>query len=303
MPDQHTPGRNVDLSTAPGGDINFDDLFPVEAESLVVTPPQAAPGTNPPAAAPQAPAPEFFLKGSKTVYKTAEDAINGINTKDELIENYRNFLKTKGINPDTLESVQEPQAPAASPQNNSPYKYLNNEQKLFDDLARLARTDPAAWGRTLREYNQEVVAAQVAPVIPLLAEVSRQRAVRQVSQEVSDFNSFMGSSSYNEALEKVPLLKQAIQNAENNFEMSETLPQLYQLAYLTAQGLRKPEPVAAPAPVAVAPTPQHPVRPTTVAPSSLTPPTPAAPPDLRTSAGRKALIQDLEARGVLDRSF
>lgn len=303
MPEPTNPNSGVDLSTAPGADINFDDLFPVEAESLVVAPPQAAPGTNPPAAAPQAPqGNEFFLQGNTSRYKTAEEAIKGLDTKDAMIDNYRNFLKTKGINPDTLEAVQpEPQAPS-TPQ--SPYKYLNNEQKLYEDLARQARTDPAAWGRTLREYNQEVLSAQVAPILPLLTEVSRQRAVRQVSQEATDFPTFIGSPAYSETLNKVPILKQAIENAENNFNMADSLPQLYQLAYMVGQNFRKPEPVAAPAaPAPVAATPQHPARPTTTSPSYMTPPQPGAPPDMRTSAGRKALIQDMEARGIKDFSF
>lgn len=301
MPDPNTPGRgtSVNLTSAPGGDINFDDLFPIEAESLTTLAPQVQPGSDPSVAAPQPPAQDFFIRGKRSVYKTSEEAIKGLDTKDDLIDNYRSFLKTKGIDPDTFQPTPASQAqPAPS---NSPYTYLDNEGKLYEDLARLSRTDPAAWGRTLRQYNQEVLSQQIAPVLPLLTEVSRQKAVRQVSQEVPEFSTFMGGDSYKDTLDKSPILKQAIESAENNFELANTLPQLYQLAYLVAQGRRTPEPVVA-APVA-APVQSHPARSTAMSPSSLTPPQPGTAPDLRTSEGRKTLIRDAEARGILDRSF
>lgn len=290
MPTNTTPGTSIDMSGAPGADISFDDLFPVEPQS---TGPQSQPGTTPPVQ-PQAPvaappAPEFFLKGTKSVYKTPEDAIKGLDTKDDLIERYRSFLSTQGVDPNTLQPTKKPE-PQAQP--------VNPDEKLFDDLSgAVGRGDKRGYAEVLRNYMAE----QFAPVAPLMSEVARQRAVRQVSQEVPEFTSFISGDDYKQTLESLPRLKQAIEAAEGNLSMADSLGELYKITYLAAQGRRKPEPVVA-APVA-APVQSTPAARPTTSPSTMTPPQPSAPLDMRTSEGRKALIRDLEARGILDRQF
>lgn len=287
MPNPNSSGQ-MDFHDAPGADMSFDDLFPSEADTAVVQP--AAPET-PPAEKPQAPAPDFFIKAGRTVYKTQADAEEGISHKDTLIDKYRSFLATQGVDPDTLQTV--PPKPTEPP---SPYTYLGNDKKLYTDLAAAAdRRDPEAYARTLRQYNSEVLASEFAPIAPLISEVARQRAIRQVSSEVPEFTNFVASEDYRQTLETLPRLKEAISHAENDFRGADSLGELYKIAYLASQGRRKPEPVVA------VPNPT-PTRPTT-SPSTMTPPTPTTPPNMRTSEGRKTLIRDLEARGVLDRTF
>lgn len=314
MPNPPTPASNgsyIDLTSAPGSDMNFDDLFPVEDSNLGA--PQAQTGTTPQATEPQAPLappvpPEFFITAGNTKYKTSDDAVKGIQHKDTLIERYRSFLTEKGVNPDTLQNAQPPQA---APQVASPVDpsvrtpYLNHGEKLFDDMsAAIQRGDKKGYAELLRTYNQEIMAEQFAPVAPLISEVARQRAVRQVTLEAPDFANFITSENYGQTLDSLPRLKEAINIAENNFSASDSLSELYKIAFFVSQGLRKPEVV-----VPVAQTPIQPVavnpqtsRPTST-PSAMTPPMPSAPADMRTSLGRQTLIREAEARGIKDYIF
>lgn len=301
MPTNPAPGSNgsiIDLAGAPGADVSFDDLFPIDPDNVGA--PQAQIGTIPPAV-PQAtpPQPEFFIKGQKSVYKTAEDAVRGLDTKDALIEQYRSFLQTQGVDPNTLQSTRTPAAQPQTPP--PPTSYLEKRGRLYQELsAAVGKQDPLAYEQSIENFQEEYFNARIGPVIPLLAEVSRQKAIRQVAQEVPDFPTFITSEDYRTTLERVPVLKDAINNAENNFSQASQLPQLYQLAYLANQGSRRPEavpvvqPTNAPPPIANRPT---------STPSSLTPPQPGVAPDLRTTEGRKTLIRDAEARGIQDYRF
>src|SRR6185369_10822310 len=138
----------VSLAGAPGADISFDDLFPIEPEN-VGAPQSAAKAHNNPAP-PQA---EYLLKSEdgKIVYKTAEEAINGIRHKDDLVERYRAYLQEQGVDPNTLQKVPAPQAQPAAPG----FKYLGNEDKLFDALSTaVANRDKKGYATALREYNE-----------------------------------------------------------------------------------------------------------------------------------------------------
>jgi hypothetical protein len=306
MPDNPTqaPGQNgsyINMSRAPGADLSFDDLFPVEPENVSAAP-QAPQGTTPPApAAPSAP----YLKSEdgRIVYNTSEDAIKGIAHKDALVERYRTYLSSQGIDPNTLQSSRpEPQAPAPTTTTNSQYTYLDHEDKLFDELSAAAtKGDKKAYGQLLRTYNREILNQEFAPIAPLIAEVARQRAVRQVSSEAPEFSTFQSSDRYRDTLDKLPKLKQAIELAENDLNMADSLGELYRITYLVSQGMNKPE-VVVPAAAPAAPV-QNPPRPTTMQPTSMAPPQPGVAPDLRTSEGRKSLIRDMEARGIGDLRF
>lgn len=293
-------GTRVDLSSAPGAEINFDDLFPVDPANLSA--PQVPQGT--PTEPPQAPADNWFLKtdDGKIVYRTQEDAIQGIAHKDALVDRYRTYLKSQGIDPDSLQNARtapEPQAPSA-PQPG--YKYFQNGKNLYKDLSEaVTKNDPDAYERTMRTYQMEVLQNEIAPVVPLLTEVARNRAVRKVSTEVPEFETYLRSDDYRQSVERLPILKEAINNAENNFAMADKLDQLYQLAYLVSQGMKKN---TAPAPVA-APVQTQPVQRPTTTSSTLAPPQPSVSTQnwASDSNARRQLIKDFEARGIKDVQF
>lgn len=291
-----TDGK-VNLAAAPGADINFDDLFPVEPENLGAL--QAAPaGTNPPQT-PQAP--EYVIKSDdgKIVYKTADEAINGIRHKDELVERYRTYLQSQGVDPNTLQKQPEPQA---QPSNGPQHKYIGQEDKLFDALSSaVASRDKKAYASALREYNEEVMNQNFAPVAPYIAEVARQKAVREVSKEAPEFVAFQNSAAWQETLNNLPKLKQAIEYSEQDFTAASSLSELYKIAYLVSKGMR-PEPVVTQPVPQAQPTPAPVARPT-LGVSTMTPPQPSAPPSMATREGRQALIADLQSRNIMDQKF
>src|SRR5882672_10860068 len=83
-------GGRIDLSAAPGGNLDWDSLFP--NPELAASQSQAAPGTNLDGQPQAQQSNEPFLKAGDTVYKSAEDAINGTVHKDTLIARYRGYL-------------------------------------------------------------------------------------------------------------------------------------------------------------------------------------------------------------------
>jgi len=293
MPVDPNTTLSAQLQNAPGADIPFDELFPVEGSPVLQGPDS---GTSPQTA--QQTQPEFFLKAGKSVYKTPEDAAQGVAHKDQLIDRYRAYLQEQNIDPDTLQT--RPKQQAQDP--NDPYTYLGKEGTLFDNLsAALQRHDKAGYDRTMQAYNQELLNAQLAPLAPLIAEVAQQRAVRKVSEEAKDFSTFRYSEDFNSARKSIPLLDNAIKAAESDYRMAEQLPDLYKMVYLISQsGRNRPEPVVN----AASPQPAPSVRPTT-APSTMTPP----PPGVNTSNwatstdSRKQLIKDMEGRGIKDFPF
>lgn len=287
-------GAHLNFTEAPGGDIPFDSLFPNEEVNGPAT--SAAPGTST-APATSAPAPEFFLKAGNSVYKTAEDAATGVQHKDSLISRYRGYLTEQGIDPDTFQTKPK----VAEPTPNDPFVYLNKGSKYFDDLsAAVAKRDPLEYERVQRTYNQEIMQAQFGSLGPLISDVAQQRAARVVSQEAPGFNEFISSESYKEVRAKLPILDSAIKNAESNYALADQLPQLYQMAFLIAQGRVKPEPLTSTAPAVNPPTARQ-----TSTPSTMTPPVPSGPTTnwAQDTSQRKQLIKDMEARGIRDMNF
>lgn len=310
MPDPNSvssgnSGGNVNLQNAPGADFNFDDLFP----NPEVTPAQsqAANQGTPPPTTPQATETQPFLKAGSSVYLTAEEAARGLEHKDALVDRYRAFLAEQGFDPNELRPKAPPQA--AQPVQDPKDSY----DGLFDELAAAVRNnDKVAYGRIQKKYQQEVaqdvVQNYLAPYAPLMAETARQRAIREVSKEIPDFPSFMGSEAFRRVSDTIPIYKDMLQLGENNPEASKRLPEVYKSMYLISQGLSKqasnsPQALTTP-PVNTTPT----ARPqTTLSPSSLTPPPPGVDTQrwaqstgsgrtLNTEA-RKQLIKDYEARG------
>jgi len=289
---------HIDLSGAPGADTSFDDLFPPEGAPAAQ--PQAAQGTQPPQP-PQAPSQQQpFLKAGDTVYLTAEEAARGVQHKDELVARYRAFLAENGFDPNELRPREpEPQVQPTAP---SKYKYLGNGKQYYQDLAKAAdprNPNPEEYERITRQYQQEVFADMYAPYAPLMAESARQRAVRQVSSEIPNFQAFLDSPEFKKTTESIPLYKDMLQLGENDPEASKRLPEVYRMIYLTYQGMSRQQANSNPAPSAPPVTPT--VRPTpTLSPSSLTPPSPGV--DTRNwttnPEARKQLIADSKARGI-----
>jgi len=291
-------GQRVDMTDAPGGDFDLDQLFGnPEADPLASTtqpqPPQPPAQTQPQAPAPaQTPENEYFLRTpTGTVYKNAEEASRGIAEKDNLIERLRQAeIARTGVDPVTGKAVQ----PQAQPE---VVNYAQNGEKLYDDLVEAAqRGDRKAYAQVYQKFFNDMA----SPLMPLLTDVSRSRAVEAVATDIPDFRTFRASNSYNEVLESEPLLREAINQAENNLGFSNNLPGLYRLAYFASQGRRVPELVKNAAVPTSAPQPQ--TR-TTVPAATMTPPPPAAAPDLRTPEGRQAIIREAEAKGIADIKF
>src|SRR5690348_16003975 len=105
-------------ATTPVEDINWAELFPTDPGARVPTQPATAtPPATPPAAQPPVtppPTPEFLKTSTGTVYKSADEAIKGIEHKDTLIEQLRQrYILERGIDPITNQPVQPAsQAPA-----------------------------------------------------------------------------------------------------------------------------------------------------------------------------------------------
>lgn len=225
MPNDVSTGYNtgrIDLSQAPAADMDWDQLFP-NPELHQSAQPQAGQGTTP-QAAPQASQP--FLKAGDTVYNTAEDAINGTAHKDSEIARLRGYLKERGINPNTLQQVAEPQA-TQQPQSG------NTNQRFFDKIADAAtRHDKDAYESTMREFFQSIV----DPWRPTLAEMNRFKAYQQVARELPDFKEFYEGGSYNKILDQNPLLRDMNQIGENDPVAAQRLPDVYRLAYFNYKG-------------------------------------------------------------------
>lgn len=289
MPDatSPTPASQTQLGSGwydpPGGDLDLDSLFPnPEMTTQTVAP---VPAATPPQALAATPSQEWFLETpSGTKYRTREDAIKGISEKDRVISEAR-------------QKAQPAPEAARNPQDNS---YSSNPDRLFDDLVASAnKGDKRAYAAALRQYQDEQMQATLAPYAPLLAEVQRERAIRQAEEQTHGVRAFMASPEFSEYLDQRPTLKQAIEIALSNPQTGNQGQELLQIAYEASQGRRMPDLVRnVAAQTAAAVTVQNP-RPTL---STSTPtPTPApqtAAPNLNTSDGRKAIIDAAKQRGL-----
>jgi hypothetical protein len=284
----------------PIGDVSLDDLFPVDPEqnlgATTSTPPAGT--TTPEVTEPQTPSTpppatwEPIVAGASK-YETKEDLIRGITHKDELLERLRQELIARdGRDPITGKPVQ------ATPQAPQEVNYLQNPERLFDDMAeKVDKRDKRGYGEILQKFIQQYT----APFVPIAVNASKNDALNAVSAQIPEFRQFASSAEYRQVLESEPLLSAAISNAENNLNLSQELPGLYRIAYYASLGRKAPE-IARAAAQAAPPATPPPARPTTSA-STMTPPQPGTKPDLRTSEGRQALIRDLESRGIADKVF
>src|SRR5581483_2127442 len=296
-----------------GGDIPLDTLFPADGSGYPTgdTNPPAA--TSPaPAAAPQAPAtqaqpPAAPADGQPATYagtyKTREEAERGLAEKDRIIEQYRtDTIKRTGIDPLTGRPV-TPQQPNES--------YVQNPERYWDDLAAAAQKgDKISYVRAQAKFISEVL----SPVAPLIQNTAKQQALDALSLQIktpegqpSEIRSFIGSPDYQAVLTENPLLKNAIENAETNFQLYAQLPDLYRMAYGLSQYRKQPEllKAATVATATAAANPTPPARPTAT-PSTLPAPIPTSQvsgPDIHTAEGRKEMIKRFEQQGIQDFKF
>jgi len=268
---EEVPG-SFNFDDMPGGDLNLDAIFsdtPTETEPLTAT---QDPGTPT--------EPETFLSTTTgTVYKTADEAVKGIEHKDALIAELRKKLSEQtGKDPITAKAD-------AAPQN-----YHANPKQYFEDIKKATSEEK------LVEVQAKFVNDTLAPYAPLLSSLVKSQAVEQVVSEVPKFVEFQKSAEYDKTLEQFPLIKQSIAIAENNPNMAADLAQLYRMAYEVSAG-RNLSTIAA----SSRSTPVTPARPT-VSSTPLAPGTTTlAPPSLQTSEGRKSIIAAMEAQGIQDR--
>lgn len=284
--------QEVTFQETPGGDLPFSSLFPETDEGLSTTVDQ-----NTPVQAPQAPAtPEvkpaedFFLQGSNSVYKSREAAIEGINQKDALIAQLREQL---GHGQTTAPAV------APQPQAQEPTNYAQNPDRYYDDLTTAVQQgDKRAWTSIQTKFIQDTL----APYAPLLQDAGKTKAMTTVSGEIKDFTQFMQSDQYAKTLDKMPVLREAVQVAESRPELYNSLPQLYQLTYYASKGLQLPQILEAAATSKAPNQTAQPTRPP-MTPATQTPAVTGGRTDLTTPEGRKAYIQQMESGGILDVKF
>ena len=304
----------------PTGDDDFDSLFQrigVDGESIansnaVSTEPTTAPAEP----APQAttPPPElskFELKTSTgTVYKTSEDAIKGIETKDRTIDQLRSMLAAVTGEDPLSKSGIKPGQTTTPPK---PVSYLQDDVRFAQDLTQAAEmgqktNDWKAYRNTLGQLMYEVVQSAVGPYIPVVQKVGKQEAMEDVSRDTPEFRNFYGTKEYQEVLERRPKLAGYIRTLEGNPTMQEDLVEQYRAVWNEHQ-VRKLAELASKPPVPQNPSPRMPTQ------SSRTPDfkqepndgmrrqTPVNKPSLATPAGRKALIEEMERRGLADVNF
>jgi hypothetical protein len=279
MPDPNSvsSGYNsghVDLSGAPGGDQDWDSLFPNPESQTALQPQVANPGTTPQQQPQAQQSTQPFLKAGDTVYNTAEDAASGVAHKDSVIAKYRDYLASQGLDPNAVlrgEQVRPQTQQPTTP--NSPYKYYGNPN-FFEQVATAATArDAAKYTELMGQFTQEAIQANLQPWRATLAETNRFRAIRQVSAELPDFQKFMEGPGYKKVKESFPLYGEMEQIGENDPVAAQRLPEVYKSMYLIYQGMNQNQ---APPQVTQSTTQTPPTvrQQPTLQTSSLTPPAP-----------------------------
>jgi hypothetical protein len=299
MPQQPAlpPGAQggFNLDNAPGGDIDFATLFnEKQPEGQTPSQPPAQPAAGTP------PQDEVYLRASSgTVYKTREEAERGTAHRDAIIKRLRDqVIQSTGRDPLKEDTTQPAAQPAAQPQPGQPVRYMEKPEVLYQKMANAAsKQDSRQWVDSLAEFVYELI----DPAAPLILDSAKDRAINRLEAkpELAGIRQFLSGPAYQEVVDRLPLIRQAITEAESRLALAPQLDQLYESVYLTAKGLHSNPAQAQPA---NQPQPQPTAR-STVSTSTPAPPSPAALPDLRTPEGRKALIAQYEAQGMKDVSL
>jgi hypothetical protein len=262
-------------------DLTLDEIFAnPEVKPTAVTQPQTATEVTPVEAEP------LLKTATGTVYKTVDDAVKGIEHKDALIAELRQKV-LEATNNDPLKKKSEQQDDPAL------ISYIANPKKYFEDIKSAKNEDE------LLKVQGKFVDERLAPYAPIIASVVKSQAIEGLEQEVPEIRKFLHSEAYQKTLDAFPLLKQSIQISEQYPERSGDLAQLYRMAVDASAGRNLPKS----APVSGSTTPVV-ARPTvTSTPATPPPTTRAAQPSFYTKEGRKAIIEEQEARGVENLRF
>jgi hypothetical protein len=280
--------NTLNFDDAPGGDLNLDDIFGDSQPSTTMEPQQKEPPEPAPETTPQSTEPVIKTK-TGTVYKTMDDAVQGIEHKDTLIAQLREQVRQQtGTDPLAARK------PAPTTQPTGPKSYIEDQEQYFEDIAdAVSKKDTKAYMAT----QQKLIWDSLGPLAPTITSLAKANAERVVVQEVPDFKDFLNSEQFSQLGQTSPLLAEAIRTAEMNPQAANQLPELYKVAYYSSQGRRVPELLQS----ARAEAPPIPPRPT-VHSTSLTPPpnsgAPQVQPGMDTKDGRQALIKQMEDRGI-----
>lgn len=287
MPDPNSvsPGNysgTVSMNQAPGADQDWDSLFP-NPELQSASPPQATnPGTTSLQESQAVQPNQPFLKAGDTVYNTAEDAAAGVAHKDTVIAKYRNFLAQNGLDPNALlkdefqRAAQPPQTQVQqpTPQSTSQYKYYGNPNFLEEIGQAATSRDKIKYEQLLAAHSEEVAQATMQKILDpwrtTLAETNRIRAVRQVTQEIPDFQKFYEGPGYKKVSDTSPVFKELAQIGENDPVAAQRLPEVYKAMYLIYQGMNQTQ--AQPQVTNATPSTPTVRQQPTLQPSALTPP-------------------------------
>lgn len=300
----------------PVGDEDFDSLFNRvggDGENLAdsnAIPADQTTASAEPAAAPKAtPEPsKFELKTSTgTLYKSLDDAVKGVEQKDQLINQLRSMVAAvTGEDPLSKAGIKPGQTTA--PQ--KPVSYLQDRRRFAQDLTKAAELgqrddswDP--YGNVLGQYIYEIVQSAVGPYMPVVQSVGKQQAMSAVAKDNPAFQEFYNSTEYHKVLEERPKLAGFIQFAEAQPTMQEELKELYESVWDHSQAKKLPE-------LALQrqqpnPTPRMPSqvvsRPSLRVPDHGQTIAHTAKPSLSTPEGRKAIIEEAERKGLADVQF
>ena len=274
----------MDFSDAPSGDLNLDDVFGPDSNTVTTQSPDTK---EPPAAVDSTKqSTEPFIKTrTGTLYKTPEDAVEGIEHKDALIAQLREQVRNN-TGHDPL---------VAKPDTKQPVNYVVDQDKYFEDIARAVETKNT---KAYMEAQQKLIWDSLGPIAPTITALSRANAERVVAEQLPEFKGFLNSEQYQTIGQSSPLLLDAIKAAESNPAAASQLPELYRIAYLASQGSRVPELIQSAQHSVQQVTPRPTVQSTQLAP----PPTNSSQvqPGLNSTAERKAMIERQEASGVLN---
>ena len=285
--------NGVNLQDAPISldNATLDALFPAEPVTTVATTQPSSPVNATPSASATTQtvtqSDEPYLKGNESIYKTREAAQRGLDEKDALIKQLRqSYSLATGVDPITKQPIN-----AIAPQGNE--SYVLNPKKYVDDL------QGAKSPEQLAKVQQKFVFDTFAPIAPAISSMTRNAALKQVSDQLPDFNAFYGSAEYKATLDANPDLKEAVEMSESDIAFHPRLAGLLKLTYLTNKGMQLPELLKK----AAAPQTQTPTR-TTITPSTSAPTeytTSNEAPSLNSKAGRQAIIDQFEKGGGLTR--
>lgn len=294
---QVAPGGTVQIDWSKVGgesDEAFESLFSGESTQPTTARATETPATQQTAATtptPTATTP-VEIKAAKSVYKSVDAAIEGINQKDALIETLRTrYALTTGIDPITGQPV------AAQQSTQQSARYQDNPTKYLEDLYGAANKGPTAYAEVQGKFVDDKVDARLEPLAPLIQDLVEQKAIQTASKDNPDIAKFVNSQAYERTLDANEDLKLAISNSKADARFHSRLPHLLKLTYLAGQGMQLPDLLKAQASTPSTQTQTQTQVRTTMQPTTPSPAKTTVAPNFRTHEGIKSIVADMEARG------